>query len=159
MPSLGNGKLAIFSQTSTVITNDEPPPPDPKADPPTEHPVGITTITHAGGSNETVVTPDGHHADTDVTMTTGDSIGGNAQRGNEVSAGVATAEYSANTQSEISRLNAEVARLRAELAWANQALELSREEARTTREFFNTAQKALEEQRADTKHQQKLTEI
>ncbi|QRV85235.1 hypothetical protein RhiJN_13253 [Ceratobasidium sp. AG-Ba] len=128
-----------------------PPPPDPNADPPTEHPVGITKITHAGGSNETVVTPDGHHADTDVTMTTGDSIGGNAQRGNEVSAGVATAEYSANTQSEISRLNAEVARLRAELAWANQALELSREEARTMREFFNTAQKALEEQRADTK--------
>ncbi|QRV96527.1 hypothetical protein RhiJN_24545 [Ceratobasidium sp. AG-Ba] len=128
-----------------------PPAPDPRANPPTGNPVGTTTSTHGGGSNETTVTPDGHHVDTDVTMTTGDNTGGNAQQGNEVSASIATAEYSANTQSEIPRLNAEVARLRAELARATQALELSREEARTTREFYNTAQKTLEEQRADAK--------
>ncbi|QRV96912.1 hypothetical protein RhiJN_24930 [Ceratobasidium sp. AG-Ba] len=113
-----------------------PPAPDPKANPPTGNPVGTTTNTHGGGSNETTVTPDGHHVDTNVTMTTGDSTGVNAQPGNE---------------SEICRLNAEVAQLRAKLARANQVLELSREEARTMREFYNTAQKTLEEQRVDAK--------
>ncbi|KAG9090448.1 hypothetical protein FS749_000529 [Ceratobasidium sp. UAMH 11750] len=106
-----------------------PPSSNPKANPPAGNPARTTTNTHDGGSNEPTITS----ADVDMAMTTGDT-GENAQQGNE-----------------IGRLYEENARLRAELSRVQQALKLSREEAHTTREFFNTAKKTMEDQHADAK--------